>query len=196
MATNAVQIHGLIEEAREMAQQLNVSLDEAMLAIQSARQTELLTQLQNLVQVTVRGTWPPSDWSAARKAGLFPASINGNGGVDLSELVDENAEQDKSNPDDWLIFPVQVVTAGTAVQGPDIDVDFGVDVIVRQRRHSATRTGYVAPTEPGLSNALTRVELGNNDSFQLPVDNLKRFWFDSDTNTTFFELVMERRKQN
>lgn len=101
--------------------------------------------------------------------------------------------QENALQDDWMIYPVLVQTAGSVVRGPSFAVPNGAEVLVRQRRHAVERTGYVSNTEGGTKSALTRSELGNNDSFSVKAFNLDRFWFDSDTDGTYFELIVERK---
>lgn len=202
MAVNPVEVHGVLEEARKVATALNISMEEAILGIQCLKTQEMLQGVANMVTVTVRGTWPPGDWPAAKKAGFLPtpsqANGNGNGGAaedPLDSIIQDLTDQDEaSNADEWIVFPVLVENAGTPVQGPNIPVDFGTEVIVRQRRHGTARTGYVAPTAAGTANVFGRSEFGNNDSFTKRVANLSMFWFDASASTTYFELIMERVK--
>lgn len=109
--------------------------------------------------------------------------------LDTSPVSPEEIELE----DDWLLFVVEVQTAGSPQQGPNQLVPKGSEVSVRQRRHSTTRTGYVGRNRGDVGNTLTRSELGNNDSFVTKASNLNKFWFDADTNNTFFELLIERK---
>lgn len=92
-----------------------------------------------------------------------------------------------------FIRSVHVVTAGVPVQGPDRDIPQGYSMVVRQRRHAGTPTGYFGFTEGDVGAELTRSEMGDGDVFILSttrVKNLKNLWFDADTADTFFELVV------
>ena len=93
----------------------------------------------------------------------------------------------------FIIRVVRVTAADTPVQGPTIEVPAGYQVTVRQRRHSgAARTGRVAASQAELNNTLTRTELADGDSFNLPrVSNLNQIWCDTDVATTDFELITD-----
>ena len=95
--------------------------------------------------------------------------------------------------DDWMVYPVLVLTAGDVVQGPGFAVPNGAEVMVRQRRHVLGRTGYVSNTEGGVKDPLSRSELEDNDSFSVKASNLNRFWFDASADSTYFELIVERK---
>jgi len=90
---------------------------------------------------------------------------------------------------------VQVPLVDDVRQGPQVAVPPGYNVVVRQRHHSSTRTGYVASDEPSLANTLTRSELWNNDSIAVAVTNMSDLWFSADTANTYFELITEYAKQ-
>ena len=90
-----------------------------------------------------------------------------------------------------LVTKVTVNVAGTAVQGPDQEVPAGYNVVVRQRRHSGTVTGYVAFSDGDTSNDGKRSVFRDNDSLAFKIRNLKEVWFDSDTNGTVFEMIVE-----
>ena len=91
-----------------------------------------------------------------------------------------------------LIRRVRVTTAGTAVQGPGIDIPKGFKTVVRQRRHTGTPNGYVALSERAVSSTVERAELQDNDAITFAVSNWSKLWFDADTNTTDFELIAEQ----
>jgi len=91
-----------------------------------------------------------------------------------------------------LIRRVRVVTAGTAVQGPGVAVPKGFATVVRMRRHSGTPNGYIALSEHAVSSTDSRMELQDNDSVTLKVTNWSKIWFDADTGTTDFELIVEQ----
>ena len=90
-----------------------------------------------------------------------------------------------------LIIVRTVVTAGTPVQGPSILVPRGFSTIVRQRRHTPIRTGYVAFERSDTGNTLNRIEFRDNDSIALRVQHLDSLWFDADIGATSFELIAE-----
>ena len=91
-----------------------------------------------------------------------------------------------------LIRRVRVTTAGTKVQGPGIDVPKGFTTVVRMRRHSGTPNGYIAMSEHAVSSTDTRIEMRDNDSVSINVSNWSKLWFDADSNTTDFELIVEQ----
>lgn len=91
-----------------------------------------------------------------------------------------------------LIRRVRVATAGTAVQGPSIDIPKGFRTVVRQRRHTGTPNGYVALSERAVGSTAERAELQDNDAITFAVSNWSKLWFDADTNTTDFELIAEQ----
>jgi len=91
-----------------------------------------------------------------------------------------------------LIRRVRVTTAGTTVQGPGIDVPKGFTTVIRMRRHSGTPNGYVAMSEHAVSSTETRIEMRDNDSVSINVSNWSKLWFDADSNTTDFELIVEQ----
>ena len=90
-----------------------------------------------------------------------------------------------------LINRVTVTTSGTPVQGPDQQVPPGYNVVVRQRRHSGTVNGYVAFSDADTGNDTRRSVLRDNDSISFRLRNLAWLWFDSDTNATNFEIIVD-----
>jgi hypothetical protein len=90
-----------------------------------------------------------------------------------------------------LINRVTVTTSGVPVQAPDQEVPPGYSVVVRQRRHSGTVNGYVAFSDAETGNDLRRSVLRDNDSISFRLRNLSWLWFDSDTNATNFEIIVE-----
>mgnify|MGYP001582812827 FL=1 len=91
-----------------------------------------------------------------------------------------------------LIIAVTVVTAGTPVQGPNIQVPPGYATVVRQRRHEGTpRTGYWAFERSDTANALNRSVFKDNDSISLRLSRWDSLWFDANQNDTSFELIVE-----
>jgi len=91
-----------------------------------------------------------------------------------------------------LIRRVRVTTAGTALQGPGIDVPKGFTTVIRMRRHTGTPNGYIALSEHAVSSTDTRIEMRDNDSVSINVSNWSKLWFDADSNTTDFELIVEQ----
>ena len=91
-----------------------------------------------------------------------------------------------------IIRRVNVSTAGTAVNGPNISVPPGFVTVIRQRRHSGTPNGYIALTEHAVGSTDFRIELQDNDSISLKVTNWDEIWVDADTNNTAFELIVEQ----
>lgn len=101
----------------------------------------------------------------------------------------------RRNNQGWSVITVTVATANTPVQGPDLSVPDGYAVTVRQRRHSGAPTGYVGSSGPNTANSRSRIEMGDNDSFTLQVTNTKLLWFNADTASTVFELILEQQQQ-
>ena len=91
-----------------------------------------------------------------------------------------------------LIRRVEVVTAGTPVQGPSINIPVGITTVIRQRRSTGTRNGYVAVNEHDVTNTSLRTETQNGDVIGLRVSNWNKLWFDADTSGTEFELISEQ----
>ena len=115
----------------------------------------------------------------------------------IEELLKDPVEEERQKRGvgarpEVIIRRVRVVTAGTAVSGPDVPIAKGVVTVIRQRRHTASINGYVASTEQDVSSTGSRVEMQNNDTVTLQVSNWSKIWFDSDTSTTDFELVAEQ----
>ena len=115
----------------------------------------------------------------------------------IEELLKDPVEEERGNwgagaRSEAIVRRVRVETAGTAVQGPDVSIPRGVVSVIRQRRHDASRNGYVATNERDVSSTGSRVEMQNNDTVVLQISNWNKIWFDSDTNTTDFELIAEQ----
>ena len=110
----------------------------------------------------------------------------------LQDPVEEERKATRGARPEAIVRRVRVITAGTAVQGPDVSVPKGVVSVIRQRRHDASRNGYVATNERDVSSTGSRVEMQNNDTVVLQVSNWNNVWFDSDTATTDFELIAEQ----
>ena len=91
-----------------------------------------------------------------------------------------------------IIQRVRVVTAGSAIQGPDIPVPAGFSIVVRQRRHAGAPTGYVAFSRNAVSNTTSRVEMADNDSISVLINNFKEAWFDATIANTDFEMIAVR----
>ena len=91
-----------------------------------------------------------------------------------------------------LIRRVEVTTAGTPVQRPSIEIPDGITTVIRQRRSTGTRNGYVAVNEHDVTNTSLRTETQNGDVIGLRVSNWSKLWFDADTSGTEFELISEQ----
>ena len=91
-----------------------------------------------------------------------------------------------------LIRRVRIISAGTAVQGPDVTIPPGVTSVIRQRRHTTSPNGYIALNEHDVSSTGTRIETVNGDTVVLVLSNWNKIWFDSDTDNTDFELIAEQ----
>jgi hypothetical protein len=87
------------------------------------------------------------------------------------------------------VFRVLIVTAGDEEQGPPIEVPWGYPVLVRQRNHTGTPTGYVSFRQKGTQHTNTRLEFGNNDSIHVDVSNLNQIFLGANSDATSFELV-------
>lgn len=93
--------------------------------------------------------------------------------------------------DEFIVRRLQVRTAGTPQRGPNIPVPRGYSVVVRQRRHAGSPTGYIAGSETAVSATDSRSELSDGDSINVKVSNLNKIWADANTNNISFELIVE-----
>ena len=87
---------------------------------------------------------------------------------------------------------VNVAASGTPVQGPRLKVPAGHKVLIRQRNHAGTPVGYVAFDRVSIAQTATRIEYGDGDKLEFDLDSLDQVWFDADTNSTAFELIVTR----
>ena len=110
----------------------------------------------------------------------------------LKDPADRSRAFTNGSHPEALIRRVEVVTAGTPVQGPNIEIPAGINTVIRQRRSTATRNGYVAVNEHDVSNTSLRSEIQNADVITLRVSNWSKLWFDADTSGTEFELISEQ----
>lgn len=114
----------------------------------------------------------------------------------LQEIRDRQAElpriSGKQGVDEVLIRRVRVETAGTPVRGPEVPIPKGYRCIIRQRRHiGANPTGYVAFSKGSVGSSEFRVELSDGDSLEVMISCMESAWFDSNTNNTDFEMIVE-----
>ena len=92
----------------------------------------------------------------------------------------------------FYVIVIEVLTAGTPVNGPDFPVPPGRVVTVRQRRHDGSPVGYVANSVQEVKMDDTRVELGDAESVGFAaIRNLMEIWVDSDTAATKFEIIVD-----
>jgi len=110
----------------------------------------------------------------------------------LKDPADRSRAFTNGSHPEALIRRVVVVTAGTPVQGPSIEIPPGINTVIRQRRSTATRNGYVAVNEHDVTNTSLRSEIQNADVIGLRVSNWSKIWFDADTSGTEFELISEQ----
>ena len=110
----------------------------------------------------------------------------------LKDPADRSRAFTNGSHPEALIRRVEVVTAGTPVQGPNIEIPAGINTVIRQRRSTATRNGYVAINEHDVTNTSLRSEIQNADVIGLRVSNWSKVWFDADTSGTEFELISEQ----
>ena len=110
----------------------------------------------------------------------------------LKDPADRTREFTNGSHPEALIRRVEVATAGTPVQGPSIEIPEGINTVIRQRRSTATRNGYVALNEHDVTNTSLRSEIQNADVIGLRVSNWSKLWFDADTSGTEFELISEQ----
>lgn len=111
----------------------------------------------------------------------------------IKTIISPPRFSDQQQLDQVVIRVVEVATSGTPVQGPDVTVPKGYTCVIRQRRHLAIDpAGRVAFSRNAIQNTLERAELGDGDVLEVKIDNLKYVWLDSDTDATFFELIVER----
>jgi len=114
----------------------------------------------------------------------------------LAEIRDVNIQRprrsDQESVPQLFVRAIEVVTAGEVYRGPDVVVPEGWTVTVRLRPHAtASPTGYVGGTSGDVGGTLTRVEMAEGDTMDANVSNLENLYFGSDTNNTFFELIVE-----
>lgn len=98
----------------------------------------------------------------------------------------------------WQVVAVTVTTAGTPVQGPSLPVPPGFELVVIQRRHTGSHTGYVAPSQPEVRDTTSRKELWDTGSIRLRVDNMNELWFNAGSVPTgglTFELLVEHERR-
>ena len=111
----------------------------------------------------------------------------------IQTVISPPRYSDHQQLDQVVIRVVQVVTSGTSVQGPDVAVPKGYTCVIRQRRHnSIDPLGRVAFSRNAIGNTVERSELGDGDALEVKISNMKEAWFDSDTDATFFEMIVER----
>lgn len=97
------------------------------------------------------------------------------------------------NRPDWTARTVTVVTAGTPVQGPDVSIPNGFSVLIRQRvTQTGSRRLYVARTAANAGIAANRFEFSKGDGLRLFITNLNLLFFDTNTDGTIAELVVEQ----
>ena len=90
-----------------------------------------------------------------------------------------------------FIRKVTVDTSGTPVQGPDQEIPPGWTTTVLQRRHTGTVNGRLAFSLGNVKVDDLRLILRDGDSRSFNIRNLNWLWFDSDTNGTNFEILVE-----
>jgi len=86
---------------------------------------------------------------------------------------------------------VVVVTAGVPTRGPSVAIPFGFPCRIRQRVHGGAPVGYVGFSEGAVRSTQTRIELADENNFQVWISNMDQVWFDADTNNTAFEMWAE-----
>ena len=109
-------------------------------------------------------------------------------------LMGPEAYSDTDNAPRGLIRSVTVVTPGTPVRGPDVPLPPGYTVTVRQRHHSGNPVGYFGFSQDDVLVDGHRSVWHDNDSLTLStkrVGNMKYLWFDADTASTVFEIIVE-----
>jgi len=112
----------------------------------------------------------------------------------IREVRDAVVEPPRTNRDTDLavIRTITVEASGSPVQAPDMPVPKGREVTIRMRRHSGTPNGYVAFSRSATLADFTRTELRDNDAITVKyLDNFARAWFNADTATTKFEMMVE-----
>lgn len=129
-----------------------------------------------------------AEFAGSIKASLF--SIQDQLNVINSSILEGARYDDAQN--EAIIRRVNVSTAGTPVNGPNIPVPRGFTTVIRQRRHTGTPNGYIALNEHSVGSTDFRIELQDNDSISLKVTNWDEIWFDADTANTAFELIVEQ----
>jgi hypothetical protein len=94
------------------------------------------------------------------------------------------------------VHVIHVVTAGTPVSAPDIEIVPGIMVIIRQRHHGTQRTGYVSFEGPsGTVSTLTRIEMQDNDTMVQKLTSLEDLAFDANADNTYFEIIFRQSRR-
>jgi len=92
----------------------------------------------------------------------------------------------------FIVRRLNVATADTPVQGPNIAVPRGFAVVVRQRNHPGSPVGYIAGSETAVASTDSRAELNDGNALTLNVSSLSQIWVSADSNDVSFELIVEQ----
>lgn len=108
---------------------------------------------------------------------IFPTSVN----VNIPTA---------NNPSTFVKDEVLVVESGTAVQGPNLVVAPGKQMVVMANRNNMA-TLFVANSEASVANAQLRVALNAGESLQFSLQFANAVWFDASANGVIADLIVE-----
>jgi len=93
----------------------------------------------------------------------------------------------------FIIQTLNVTTAGTPVQLPDIPVPDGVELVIRAK-YSNGRNGiiYLANSSVNTADPNKRTELRMGESIGLLVQNANLVWIDANKNNIGIEIIVEQ----
>ena len=94
------------------------------------------------------------------------------------------------NYDNWVGTRVPVLTAGTPVQGPRIDIPDGVALLIKARNENTDRVYYQRTSELVL-NTGQRFSLDPGESKAYFVTSADLFWFDAAVSGESVEISVE-----
>lgn len=95
----------------------------------------------------------------------------------------------------FTTFKAQVVnipTAGTPVQLPNIPIPEGATLFLRSRLENGSRRVFVADSSANVALPASRVTLRSGEGIELNVQNANAVWVDSSANNAEVELMVEQ----
>ncbi len=93
----------------------------------------------------------------------------------------------------WTVRRIEVVTAGTPVQGPNVPIPNGVACRIRMPPGQAQAPlGYAGRTPAAVRDPNSRVTLiEDGNPVPVQITNMNMIWVDANTANTFLELIAE-----